>query len=252
MVPLGVVEGSLGLVHRPQHVLGQQALPQRRSPGDKGRVEGDHHRPVIGGLDAGHLIGIGIGAGHRVVGVHDHLVGEDEVVGRQRLAVRPGQVVPQREGEHLAAIGDPAVLHRGHLGQHHRIHLVGVVKLPRPYIPDLMGDLGEEHVGVVGIEGVEFLGEDEHRHFRFRRRCGGLGRLGARLLRRYFGRLSRPGACRQEQPSDSQRRDPTPVFGGHLLFSLDCLCAAKRPQLPVIRGSDCVLGLHLLWGFTRG
>jgi hypothetical protein len=146
-------------------------MPEGGLPGGKGLLEGHHHRLRVRRF---HLLQFVVreGGGDGVLGAHRHLVGEDEVLRGDGRPVGPDNIVPQFQGDDPTVRGDAAVLLAGHFLDQDRMGVVLVVKVPGPAVPDLLGDGGEPHVGVEGIEDIGFLGPDEGGCFS--RACGRL------------------------------------------------------------------------------
>ncbi len=178
-------------------------MPERRQPGGERLSEGDDDRLRVRRFDALDLV-IGVGRTDCVARRDVHLVGEDEVIGRDRLTVGPDDVVAQSEGQRAAVLGDAAVLGRGDFRHEDGDRLQVFVKVPGPGVPQRIGDGGKPHAGIEWAEGIELLRPDERGDLAVA--FFGDRLLSGRLLGRGFfdGRFLHRG-----------------FFGGRLLGSLD-------------------------------
>ncbi|CAA9579473.1 MAG: hypothetical protein AVDCRST_MAG33-3448 [uncultured Thermomicrobiales bacterium] len=144
-----------------------------------------------------------------VLWVGDPLPGEDDVVGRERLAVRPGDALLQGEGDGGQVLGQLTVLERRDLGEQVRVERT-VREEPHQRLVDDVG--GDEVLGATGDVGVELSDGLPEQHLELAVLTAGLalhaggGRLTGRDILR-VRRVSAGGLDMADEPAQHRQAD---------------------------------------------
>ena len=96
IIPLSSIEGAIRFEYRSEYVLRNDAISiELRQPRRKWFLEMNNHGLIIRSFDAFHIILIRVATAHRVAIRHVHIIRENEVIRRYRLAIAPVYIVAQ-------------------------------------------------------------------------------------------------------------------------------------------------------------